>query len=206
MAVSKIKQGLMTISIVIVLCFFIFYAIEVFYPSPEYQDFCDRTTYPGKMVFTQAQCEDASGTWTEWPCRTGDENCEPSGNCDFYKECKEDYDAVREPYERNVFFVSMVIGLVLLFAGLALKGASVSTGIMGGGVITLFIGLARYWGELNDYLRLVILGVILALLIWMGYTKVDKIKEPRESSSPRKAARKSKPTRKKSGKKKSKRR
>jgi len=186
MAVTKIKQGLMTLSILIVLSFFVFYAMDTFYTSPKWEDFCPQERGP-RLTQTAEQCAAMDGEWIAQPtpCRDGAETC-PQGYCDTYSKCKAAYDAVREPYERNVFVISMIIGLALLFTGLALKGASVSTGIMGGGVVIMFIGLAKYWGMLNKYFRLAILAVILALLIWVGYTKVDKMNE-----SPRKPVKKS---------------
>ena len=41
-----------------------------------------------------------------------------------------------------------------------------------GGIITLFFGTVRYWARLFDYARFIILGLVLALLIWLGYKKL----------------------------------
>ena len=53
-----------------------------------------------------------------------------------------------------------------------LKLETVSSGIMGGGVLTIIYGTLRYWGEMSDIIRWILLGVVLALLIWIGYKKV----------------------------------
>jgi len=187
MAVSRIKQALMTLSILIVLTFFVFYAIEVVYPGPQWDEYCDEPMrYKlDRGMDTQPACEAVNGKWNprgyECPPTQDELRPCPDGWCDVNYYCQKEYEGVRDIYERDIFFVSVTMGLILLFAGLALKGASVSTGIMGGGVLILFVGLTRYWGELHDYLRLIILAVILALLIWVGYTKVDRLK-PEETT------------------------
>ena len=52
--------------------------------------------------------------------------------------------------------------------------ASVSAGLMGGGVLTILYGVIRYWTDLPDYGRFIILGIILAILIWLGYKRIKK--------------------------------
>lgn len=68
MAVSKIKQVLLTLAIVIVLSFFVFYSIEVFFPSPQWDDYCDERTRAPKLIGdiqdNQESCIANGGTWT----------------------------------------------------------------------------------------------------------------------------------------------
>ena len=79
---------------------------------------------------------------------------------------------MREIYNRNVFIISVIAGLVcVLIGGVKLKLESVSSGIMGGGVLSIIYGTIRYWGDLADVGRFAILGTVLAILIWIGYRK-----------------------------------
>ena len=52
--------------------------------------------------------------------------------------------------------------------------ASVSSGIMSGGILTIIYGTIRYWSDLPDYGRFIILGLTLIILIWLGYKRISK--------------------------------
>jgi uncharacterized membrane protein len=68
----------------------------------------------------------------------------------------------------------IVLGIMALVIGAFLKLTSVGSGIMGGGVLTIIYGTIRYWGNMPDYGRFTILGIALAILIWIGYKKFKK--------------------------------
>ncbi len=106
-------------------------------------------------------------------CQTVDELQERgSCNTDFY--CSKEFRDVRENYNRNVFIIATGIGIIILIVGFALKLASVSSGLMGGGILTIIYGTIRYWTDLPDYGRFIILGITLGILIWMSYKKLNK--------------------------------
>jgi len=44
--------------------------------------------------------------------------------------------------------------------------------LLGGGVLTIIYGTIAYWSELADWARFIILGITLAILIWIGYKKL----------------------------------
>ena len=88
------------------------------------------------------------------------------------QQLKEEYDVAREVYERNVFFANMIIGVIVLVVALFLSIEAVSSGLMGGAVMLIVYGSMRYWGELSDAWRTLMLGVALVGLIWLGYKKL----------------------------------
>ncbi len=178
--VSKIKQILLAVGIMVIFNFFVFYGIEAFYDSPEYQDFCPDRPFP-VMNETQETCESAGGYWNPPMCPSG-EKCQ--GYCDMYYKCQKEFDAARKPYERNVFVISMVIGILTILVSLFLPLESVSSGFMAGGVIVLIVGVIRYWNDLNEVLRFVILGIVLAILVWIGYRKLNPKLEQSEKAPP----------------------
>ena len=47
----------------------------------------------------------------------------------------------------------------------------VSLGLSLAGILSLIIGSMRYWSAMDDYLRVVILGLALAALIYIGIKK-----------------------------------
>ena len=172
---SKAKQVILSIAIALVLVFFVAYGMNVFYESPKYQDFCDDPRVPklvGEELVNESVCLENGGRWTprNYPCLEDDLRC-PDGFCDQDFECREEYQQEREVYNRNVFITSSILGLAIVILGVLLKLESVSVGIMGGGALLIVYGTIRYWGELGKYIRLVILGLVLAALICLGYKK-----------------------------------
>jgi len=194
---SKVKIVLLSISIAIVLAFFIGYGISTFYKEPQYEDFCGEKEF--KLYSDKETCEANDGKWMEFEgkpipiandqflCTKISEkdnsytlNCEKSeieresGNCnsDFY--CREEFDDVRKKYNRNVFIISVILGVASIILGIYLNLTSVSSGLMGGGVLTFIYGSLRYWGDMGEYLRFSILAISLAILIWLAYKKIKK--------------------------------
>ncbi len=181
--ISRVKPVILSIAIAIVLTFFIAYGISVFYEAPEYQDFCG--TEPKPYYENQTACEAADGKWQprNYPCpeyAPGEarpinvkEIC-PEGYCDSDFKCRTEFEAKNDIYNRNVFIASVLFGIAAIILGVVLALESVSTGIMGGGVLLIIYGVFRYWGELGKYWRLFVLGLVLAILIWIGYKKFGK--------------------------------
>ncbi len=159
---NKAKNVILTISIALVVVFFVAYAIQAIYPAPEYSDFCDDKP---SLVFINESgvCEAGGGRWN---------GNEKGGFCENNYECNEEYNSVRDIYERNVFFINLSLGLVIIVLSLLLIVESVSTGLMGGGTILLIYGTIRYWNDLNNVLKTLMLGAVLGVLIWLGYKKL----------------------------------
>ncbi|MAE43229.1 hypothetical protein CMO93_05635 [Candidatus Woesearchaeota archaeon] len=185
---SKIKIVILGISIAIILAFFFGYGINTFYKPPEHKDYCKEGEFYPRAEFYQKpivdesekceyiepdeslrlECTEKEGQIT--PKR--DENgCIESYYCEM---CYKEFDNIREIYNRNVFIISAILGIISLLIGAFLKLPSVSSGIMGGGILTIIYGTLRYWGNMPDYGRFTILGIALAILIWLGYKKFKK--------------------------------
>ncbi|MBN2458556.1 hypothetical protein JXB31_05490 [Candidatus Woesearchaeota archaeon] len=170
--VSRIKQVILSVSIAVVFALFIGYGISAFYKSPEYQDFCGGIEVAKQ--FREEDCDAVGGKWTPrtYDCPEGTECV--SGFCDATYECSRDYDSKREVYDRNVFVITLIVGLAaILIGGIFLAVESVGSGLMGGGVLTVIYGTIRYWGHAPDQIRFVILGLVLSVLVWLGYTKLN---------------------------------
>ena len=96
-----------------------------------------------------------------------DENgCQVAKECTF---CQQDYNKARNIYFRNVFIISGIVGIIAIIIGAVLNIMSVSAGLFGGGVLTIIYGTTNYWSELADWARFIILGIALAVLIYLGY-------------------------------------
>ncbi len=189
----RIKEIILALAIVVVLNLFINYGVFTFYKQPRHEGFCapelNQESYADKNA-----CEAVGGRWFEnggdvkyyrgevvpAPAVPNGSN-DQKGWCDPTVQCRETYEAARDVYNRNVFVVLVVAGLIALALGfLVFSVPAVANGFLGGGLVSLIVGTVRYWSDMNDYLRFVILGIALAVLVWLGYkklkTKSEKIK------------------------------
>lgn len=173
----KIGLGL---SIIIVLNLLFNYGVYTFYPSPKFDDFCGKETQ--KYYDDEGSCEAVGGEWVAYnrgsdlrPVKIapveGEE--ELTEYCDATAACRGEYEEVQDLYNRNVFISLVSLGAISLIAGFFFISVStVSYGFIFGGLLSFFIGTVRYWSGMNDYLRLVVLTIVLASLIWVGYRKL----------------------------------
>ena len=193
----KLTNIIFGISIAIVLAFFIGYAVDTVYESPDYDDFCNRSYV---SIDTKSECENYGGKWTESPdnlkptqqqnqytctkiaegetinlsCSVRNE--ERSGYCDQNFYCSQEYNDARDFYERNVFMILIIVGLlvvVLSFFAIP-KPEHISNGLIGGGLITILYGMVRYWSDASQWVRLIFIGIVLAVLIWLAYKLIPK--------------------------------
>ncbi len=193
----KVKNIILAIAIAIVFAFFVGYFIQLVYPSPDYSDFCKNNL---NILDSQseAQCIANNGTWQTTPfgktinqgydcyetsrdagngtlylnCNLKDFSSE--GYCDYYSDCSNLYNNANEKYSQNYFLISLIIGIIVFVVAVLLQLVSVSAGLMIGSVITMFVGTVRYWAYSSDVIRVLTLGVVLAILVWLGYKKLSK--------------------------------
>lgn len=181
---SKFKQVLLSIAIAVVFAFFVGFGIATFYKAPKYNDFCLGEFY--EKPYPAAVRENVNCTYSEpdenlrKECTSKEgqikakydkKGCIESYYCEL---CEKNFRDVNEKYNRNVFIIATSIGIIALVIGILLKVGSVSAGIMAGAILTIIYGTIRYWSDLPDYGRFIILGIALAILVWIGYSKLKK--------------------------------
>ncbi|MCF7862195.1 GRP family sugar transporter [Candidatus Woesearchaeota archaeon] len=168
---SAVKKVLLAIAIAIILAFFLGYGVVTFYKENCSDD--NYIRYPEKINYTLCSEVESDYSQTQSDCyKDGgrprfdyDEN-----GCGIMTECNMCY----AHYEKTVFILNVILGIIcVILGGVVLKHPSVSSGIMSGGILVLIYSTIRYWGLLQDYLRIIILGIVLAILIWMGYKKLN---------------------------------
>lgn len=172
---SSIIKWTLIVGIMIVVNLFITYLVDVIYPAPEFTDFCPEQQV-NRAIETEAACLEIGGQWNE--------NIEaknitpqitvpvPAGYCDATYTCGKQYEETMKVYNRNVFVVFIIAGILLLIGSVFLKGAeAVSFGLSFGGVLALIIGSVRYWSDMDDILRVILLGIALAGLIYVAWKK-----------------------------------
>jgi hypothetical protein len=169
------------IAIIVVLNLFFNYAISLVYKAPSYEGFCPNTL-TSKTYTSKNMCTEAGGQWTETTAPVSVESTqvknpvEVTGYCNATYTCQQNFDGAQSVYNRNVFIVLVILGILSLVAGaymMRISGA-VALGLSFGGVVTLIIGAIRYWSNMQDVLRVVVLAVALAALVWIGIKKIQE--------------------------------
>jgi len=175
-----ILKWALIVGIVVVLNLFFNYAISLIYKMPQWDKYCpqQQVTVPPK---TQAECVSKGGAWTEGgdvaikgnvtvPTPAGDRIV---GWCDVNFTCNKEFNDAQKLYTRNVFIALVVLGVVSLVVGFFFSEiTAVSLGLSFGGVLSFIIGSIRYWSDMDDYFRVIILGLALIELIWLGVKKI----------------------------------
>ncbi|MAG27099.1 hypothetical protein CMI47_16300, partial [Candidatus Pacearchaeota archaeon] len=139
----NVKNIILGIGIVIVFALVLWQGIETFYPSPEYEDFCDESK-TSIVIEDQAQCEDIGGKWNAdgiaRPVRTVDGNeLEVSGFCDRDFTCREELDEARDRHSWAVFIISLIVAIVAVIVGYSLLSAEpVGSALIASGVWAIF--------------------------------------------------------------------
>lgn len=179
---NKFREIALAIAIVVVLNMFFNYGVHTFYKPADYERFCP-TELTQKNYSSKEACEEVGGKWFEGstaeyrgeypvPVPAG-EKIAPASWCDATAKCREDFQNSANFYNRNVFIILEIAGLVSFLLGLfAISAKAVANGFLGGGILSMIIGTIRYWSGMDDYLRFGILGLVLAVLVWVGYKKI----------------------------------
>ncbi|MFH1275677.1 MAG: hypothetical protein ABIH82_01045 [Candidatus Woesearchaeota archaeon] len=173
----NIKRGLITIAIAIIFALFIGYGIEVFHDSPNMEKFCPNVY----DILNQEECEVAEGVWRPETQVNSIENIEGepirakpvTGYCNTKSTCYEDFSVIMSQHDKVVFIVAAIFGLLAIIAGIIITVEGVNNGFIAGGILLILYGTIRYWQHANDILKFILLGLVLAVLVWLGYKKLD---------------------------------
>ncbi len=178
---ATVLKWALILGIIIVLNLFFNYTISLLYKAPAWDAFCPSSLT--SVAYTdRAQCTEVGGQWNETtspvdvknpqmtePVRT----LEVTGYCDATYTCQKTYQAAQSVYDRNVFIMLLILGVISLALGFFLTSYSaVSLGLSFGGVVSLIIGSMRYWSDMHDWLRVAVLAAALIALIWLGIKKI----------------------------------
>jgi small-conductance mechanosensitive channel len=163
------------IAIVIVTNLFFNYATSLVYVEPEYDKYCPADIY-NKAYDNKGQCLENGGMWSEQvvPVDTkvsGPSKTQITGYCNATYTCQKSYDADSKVYNRNVFIILVALGVIVIVAGAFVGVALLSAAFSWSGVLSLIIASMRYWSDADSIVRVVILGVALAALIWLAVKK-----------------------------------
>jgi len=182
----------LALGIAIIFTVFIAYGLYAIYEPPKYEtntSTCDEEYRCHDYIDKCQTTRKAAGKDMNEPLII-EENCyeEVEKNAE-YQQCREQYDECESEYKkttdrykhaRNSFYILLVIGMAAIIAGVFLSGLEgIGSGFIGGGVLVVLWTLPytwEYWFELHKYTKVAALGLVLALLVYLGYKKLDKKK------------------------------
>ncbi len=165
----KFVRWAVLLGIVISLNLFFFVGRALLLPEPLYDDYCPTTVQPPAE---QKTCEANDGVWVETPndpSVTAVVKPNPGGYCDLYQKCQPVYDEAHKEWAMYSFVIAVGLGILSIIAGVIPMGSSiVSSGLSYGGVLALIIAATSYWSEAGNLLKLLISGVALVALLYIG--------------------------------------
>lgn len=182
----NLKKISLTIGLAVVFAFFIYALIDAVYEEPQYEDFCgeyNRIARPMPfektrqddcpvLVAQEQACYDQKGMVRyTYNNETG---CAIDVTCDM---CNKNYQDARSKYNKNMFYITAPIGILAVILGmyLPLTVDAIASGFMFGGILTLMQGTMRVFGDLSKIGRVVVLGIELVVIVWLGYRKVQDV-------------------------------
>lgn len=166
---SQFVKTSIIVAIVIVMNLFFNYAISFIYNEPTYDQFVKPAQVIGS-TYTKDSCLEVGGQWTEGlGSKTGSNGyCYP----DFTNQ--KNYETARKVYDRNVFITLVILGVIVLVLSAFIKISILSLSFSWGGVLSLVIASMRYWGNADKLIKVLILAIALATLIWLAVKKFNK--------------------------------
>lgn len=169
---NKILKWALILSIVIVANLFFNYTLSLVFNSPKHEEFCpfEKTS---QVIENKQQCEQADGIWN------ANLTAKPSsGYCDLYSKCNNRFEEANKTYEQKVFIALVVIGVLVLAASFFMKSNTVLVSAFAlTSVLDLVIASIRYWRYSDEILKVSILFIALAALIYLAVKKFKNLIE-----------------------------
>jgi len=161
-----IKNFVLGIAIAILTISVSIYGIHTFYSSPEFSNFCnDSREY--SPVETSSECQQLEGYWRDYGKQIDGKE---EGYCDLNYYCSEDYQNAREKWNKNLFYIGLPLGILIILLGAFLfKLEFVGAGLMGGGVITIIYSTWTFFFQSTQTVKFILSLIGLVLIIYFAY-------------------------------------
>jgi hypothetical protein len=169
-------SGLLIIGIAIVGFIFILSGMKVFFEEPKYESYCkDVYDYPAKTVKNCNNTQDYPAYCKGVPIPEFDKEtgCVTSYTC---SNCSILYEEARTDYSRNIFMISIGIGILMIIASAFITIPTIQNGLFITSIVLIIFGSSNYWSSLGKYLQFSLVGIALASLIIISY-KIYKNQE-----------------------------
>lgn len=153
--------AILTLSVVV-------FGVNTLYPRAEWNDYC--SDVQREVIIDEAQCSAAGGEWTpsEIKC-ISPESC-PTGYCDLYVECSQEFEDAQESRALALFLILLPVSLIIIFLGFhVFKLDTVGFGLLLGGIFSLLYGTWGFFWSSNNFVRFILSLVALILVVWLAH-------------------------------------
>lgn len=186
-----VKKVAMILAITVLLPLFVGLFTDAVYLEPKNEDYCNNTYYDYPKVIPTAptNCTDVYADLKVQECNNargmpefkyGASGCQEFKSCNY---CNLAFDTARQKYNRNIFFVLLPLGLIIVILGIYLAVDYLGAGLMFAGLIVMFYATFRYFSDMSKTLRALVILVELLVIMWIGYMKIEKKSGPFEKTS-----------------------
>ena len=164
----KIVNIVLAIGTAIILGALVVLGIAAFYPAPQYPS-GPLTNYP-MMPAPTPVCNPGSVKCIEQNSTT---QAQYQAQLDAYNNAQQAYQDAESLYDRNIFIIANIVGILIFSAGFllvlyaSLAGQGVPIGIMLAGLWSIMYGYGRGWGSVDDQLKFLI-GLVVAVVVIGG--------------------------------------
>jgi hypothetical protein len=170
---NPILKWIIALSIAIVLNLLFNYSLSLIFNEPQYDEIFPRIA---EVHETQEFCEENGHVWVNQDQRViapveKQITNEITGYCDTYTKSQAQWDELRGEYEKKVFASLILLGVITIILSVIIKNNVVSLGLGLGAFLDFIVSSTRYWRYSDDWLRVVILAIALAVLIWLAIKK-----------------------------------
>lgn len=162
----ELKNWILGIGVVVLTIFVAVYGLSVIYPNVVYEDYCP-VIKTAEIIGSQERCEQVGGQWSPYLEKTPEG---VAGYCDRDYACRQDYEKSLEVRSKKIFYISVPLGILIIFiGGILFSLDAVGAGLMGGGIGTIIYGAGGYWRYGDDLFRFIISLLGLAAVIYLAY-------------------------------------
>lgn len=179
-----IKNFVFWVGIIIVFGLVLWQGIEAFYPSPQYDDYCDRS-HNSEVIDNAQSCVAVGGQWSAYDgvrLKSIEGEDIPDGWCDRDYTCRQEHGGASDEHSKVVFIISLIVGLIVLFVGYSyLSVEPVGSALIGSGIWAIFWGSVVNWRNFSSVWRFLLLLFALILLIWLAL-KLNSVEKSSKKS------------------------
>jgi hypothetical protein len=173
--ISSFVKWAFVVAFVIITNLFFHYTISFIASEPKYENFCQIRS---EMISTAEMCVTAGGQWTNFPLSPKEiteavKTSNPTGWCDADFTCRGEFESRQSVYNKNVFVAMIVISVALVAVGMFMVVQVLSLGMVWSGVLALIIATIRFWNDASNIMKVIILGLGIAILVWLAIKKMQ---------------------------------
>lgn len=188
---TQVRKYGIILAVAILYSIFVFSLGNAVIPEREYPEFCEQAmSEQARQSFAPLVPRDECPALEE-PTQEEIDACPGTLSPDWRTSCPEQYICNCQELQQEFrsteatiqFWIAIVLGFIAIVAGMLLPSKNelnewVGAGFILGGLITLFIATAQYWGEIHRIARPIVIALELAVVLWIAYRQFgDKPKK-----------------------------